>query len=670
MLPQILDLDDPSCKMSLETEIAEWVRIDESAQLLYHDEWNSVSVRLAGADTPTGLTTGYSADYATRRTADATKTRTQIYVPVNKAHSVREGILGDFITGKKSLATSGRNPTDRTVAKVYNKYIQFVLDENAFNDAVFMPAMDRCIQYGLDWFGAEYDPMGRNMRGTFKVYRVNCRDVLVDASANAVNGSFFQNDTRRTRRWKMNRDEANFKFSRDSRTQKYWKDVSADFDYDKPYIPTDVTMQRTDHSTFYWVDFKHFEDAIVIADQNTGKMDVVPILEAMKIDPKFHVGPTEAEFIYRAHYNRTGGNVYALERLPYTMFPLVPLQNVESDSRRYPLGDIAIYSSLFDLVNVMATVLVEGVKNAIKGRGVGRAPIRDQKLLDQITEAIKNGGYAPGLENIIYPGAPVQLISNVLNTVQGWIQEVASMHPVSEGVVPSQQIAAETVQLLQKKDRQSRGRKDVTVRYALTQLAKLLSEMISLHIEDEDMVQVMDAAPGGAQYIPINKTVTEDEYNAMLADIYELAPPQQPMVADPQTIMQYQMEVQQFLAALQKARKDFEKENDVKRRTEDGWKVPGEGGEDESVTDEALARTLGDAQMAPEDFYESVQPEPTKVQMYAINMLSERQPDLNVRFEVDQDWESDQEYRSNKAIMLISKDSDPDRCEVLVTKPF
>jgi hypothetical protein len=56
--------------------------------------------------------------------------------------------------------------------------------------------------------------------------------------------------------------------------------------------------------------------------------------------------------------------------------------------------------------------------------------------------------------------------------------------------------------------------------------------------------------------------------------------------------------------------------------------------------------------MAPEDFYENIQPEPTKVQMYAINMLSERQPDLNVRFEVDQDYETDQEYRANKALML------------------
>jgi hypothetical protein len=640
-----LDISDPGLKNQIEVELAEWVRIDENAQTLYIDEWNKIDSRLAGSDVPGGFSNLYSQDYAAQRNTVANRKTSNMFVPVNRAHGMREGILGDFITGKRTLATTGRNTTDRQMAKAVNKFIQFVLDQNMFNDAVFMPAMDHCVSKGLDWLGAEYDPYGRNFKGEFKLYRANCRDILVDASANATNGSFFLTDTRRTRRWKMNTDELNWRGKR--QYEKYWVDLTADSHYDVAYVPTDLTMQSIRHTTIYWVEFKHLEEAMVVGDPETGEIDVVPILEAMKIDQKYHVGPKDHEFIYRAHFNRSSGRIFHLERLPYSMFTMVPLVNIESDHRRYPLGDITVYDSLFDLVNVMATVLVKGTKSAIKGRGVGNPNIRDQTLIDRINTAIETGGFAPGLNNIIYPGAPVQLISNVLNTVQGWLQDVSNQHAATEGQIPSRQIAEETVKLLVQQDRKSHGRKDVTVRFALTQYARLISEMVTQFATDEDMVEVSDAAPGSPNYIPLNKLLTETAYKAMIADIYDIQLPQPPtddMQVDP---MQYQMQVQQAMQALEQAQKGFEKENDVKRRKGTGWNVEGE-----EMTDDEVARLMADSKTSPEEFAEELDVRNQPITMYAVNMINERKLDLNVRFEINTDFQADLEYRTNKAIML------------------
>jgi hypothetical protein len=369
--------------------------------------------------------------------------------------------------------------------------------------------------------------------------------------------------------------------------------------------------------------------------------------EAMKIDRKYHVGPKDHEFLYRAHYNRTLSNIYHLERLPYTMFTLVPLQNVESDFRRYPLGDITLYDSLFDLVNVMATVLVNGAKSAIKGRGVGKIPTGNQKLIDQANAAIQSGGYAPGLDSIIYPGAPVQLISNVLGTVQGWLQDVSSQHAATEGELPAKQIAQETFKRMVVQDRQSHGRKDVTIRFALTQYARLLAEMVSIFATDEDMIEVSDAQVGSPNYIPINKVLTETAYKALLADVFAIQLPQAP--SDDQNVdpVQYQQQVQQAMQSLQQAQETFEKENDVKKRKQQGWNIEGE-----DMTDEELARLMGDTKTSPEDFAAQFDARNQAITMYSVNMLQERKLDLNIRFEIDTDFESDLETRENLAIML------------------
>lgn len=646
MLPTTLDIKNPGTIEALNVELQQWVQDDESAQSIFHEEWNKVDKRLVGDDVPAGFSTLYSQDYANAEKNKALKTVPQMFVPINRAHAMREGVLGDFITGKKTLTASGRNMVDRRLASVISQYIQYVLDAHQFNDALLVPALDRMISKGLDWLGAEYDQTMNYYKGGIRVFRANCRDVLVDAHAQV--GSFYQKDTRRTLRYKVRTDWANQVYRRRYKAL-YTEDVTTDTDYDMAYIPVDLYQSK--NSTFYRIEFLTDVDAISWMDPETERVDCVPVNEAMEmnIDPRFVIAEDPKEFLFRVIYSKQRG-VFHLERLPYSTFTLTPLINIESDGRRYPVGDIKIYDNLLDLISVVATVLVENAKRANHGiGGVDEAVWRDPTLLQAAQDAIKHGGIVPGLKTLEFPSHATAIITNLITIVQGWLADVASRHPASQGELPTNQIAEDTVRMLIAQDRQTHSRKDVSVRLGLTTFARTLAEMTVIHITEDEMVEVTDATPGTRKYVPINKQLTETEYNALIADMYELEVPEAPtddMAAMPAE-QEYIQALQMFQAQFNKAKRDFERTNDVKKLTASGYAIG-----KELVSTKELQMMIGESGLSVQDFQARYNPQPAQVPVYEVNMMPGRRIDLNLRFEVDVDYEADSKFRQNRAFML------------------
>jgi hypothetical protein len=644
VLPEVLDINDPSSKSQVDNYLKEIILYDEATQSQYHSKWNQIDRRLIGDDVPAGFSNLYSADYASAAADTALKRKRPMFVPVPLAHSTREGILGDFITGKKSLTTSGRTFADRKMANVLKQYMQYLLDKSQFDDAILMPAMDHCIGKGLDWLGAEYDPMACFMGGcteampTIKCYRVNCRDVLVDSNAQ---GSFFLTDRRRTHRIKLPTQETNKKFAR---VYPLFREVPYDRDYEIPYILEDAT--RSISSTFYRIEIKREEQAVLYANPETGEMDLVPLSESQGLNQQLISNPVERDFIYRFLYNKHCG-AFHQERLPYSRFTLVPLVDIESDSRRYPVGDMEIFDSLFDLINVIATALIENAKRSNKGVGqMTPETWKDPLMVKAVTEAIEHGGAAPGLVNLYFPNTAAPIFARLIEIVQDWLATASARHSATQGELPAKQIAQDTVRMLIAQDRTSHGRKDVTLRYALTEFARLLAEMVVLHVSEEELIEITDAPPGSPKYVPINKTFTQAEYEDFLAQAYSLKVPQISEDTNPNITLQ---EVQSFDQAMMKSEQNFEANNNVRKRKVPGFIVHGQ-----QVTQDELSKQLGESGLGTEEYQKLYKPQeaPEGVTVYDVNHIANRKVDLNIRFEIDQDYESDQQFRSQRAIEL------------------
>jgi hypothetical protein len=102
----------------------------------------------------------------------------------------------------------------------------------------------------------------------------------------------------------------------------------------------------------------------------------------------------------------------------------------------------------------------------------------------------------------------------------------------------------------------------------------------------------------------------------------------------------------QFEENLLKFKKQFEHDNDVRTTQVDGYRI---GVHDFTV--EEMADLLKKSGMSKEDFANLYKPQPSNFTVYLINDLT--QPiDLIVRYEIDQDFENDPQFRQNRALML------------------
>jgi len=625
----------------IEAEIRRWITEADAVHRQYIEEWNRADDRLNSNYVPTGWTTKYSQALADANNPETEEAVHKSYVPVNRARPNHEAVLGDFIIQPKRLSISARNPSDRSIARVKKALIEYIEDSENIWEQVIFPAMDNAWSKGLHWIEVSYDAFAMKLVGRFIVEEVNARDVLVDP---ASSGQYFKTSRYRIRRIKMNRQDAIRKLRR---FPNFDPDrLAPDTDYDRAYARTDWAVKRDDitlyrihfresHPTYYRM-AANGRDVEEISEEHYEKLASNPITA------NFVFEGSEQDKFFIAYYTPSHGLI-GLEENIFGMWTIFPLINIQTDSRLYPIGDVVIYESLLDLLDVLVTVLLENAKRS-------NIPIVDidestwMNYQEQIEEAIQHGGPIPGLRGIHYPQSINVALTQLIPWTIGWIQDAASKHTASMGELPAKQVAKETVQALIAKDRQSHGRKDVMLRLTMTTLAKVLVKMCSVAHTQADYIQVMDMRPGTPEYIPINQEWSEDEYLSHLAEIYDIELPDESLPRD-----QLAEANARFVQAIQLARKNFEKENDVKTVQVPGFRVA-----DREFTDEELIDLVEKSRLTIDEFWEVYEPESIVLTRYRVNDISQ-DVDLNIRYGLETDFTTDKEFQANRALLLHSK---------------
>lgn len=631
------DLNNETERKELSDKIQQWIVEDDLAHTQRHAAWNQIDNRLSGDITTAGWSQNYISDLLRSndpRTAEAMKGNKQ-FVTLNRASPNQEAVLGDFINKRRKLSLSGATPKDRNLAKVLRARIEYIESSEMLPELVYFPAFDNAFTKGLGWIEISYNPRANMLKGKFDVREVSCRDVLVDCRSRGIG---FLSAKRITTRIQLGVAEATKRF------RKYRlfgnTDVSPDAEYDRPYSRKPATTEQ--FATFYKVQFKETINHYYMLDPQTNQI-------SEEIDERLYdelsdnietanlVFPGEEEEVYYVAFYHQERRVFHLEQTPYKRFTIIPLINFHRDGQLYPGGDVEVYANLLDLLDVLISVFLETSKRT-------NLPIAEvdeniyARFQEVIDSALEHGGAAPGIKGLHYPQINAALTQLIPLTL-GWIQDSVSKHAASMGELPSKQIAKETIQTLIAKDRQAHGRKDVMINLTLTQLAKLLTEMVTEFDTEPDFFQVADAMPGQIGYVPVNQRWLEAEFLANLQEMAGLPEPQTPE------------EVQAFGQQIQALRKKFEMENDIDEEFIDGYIIPSLPEGAREFKPEELSELIQKSGLQEDEFSYLYNPQQTQLKQYVINNLS-RDVDLNIRYSIDTDYENDPEFRANRAIMM------------------
>jgi hypothetical protein len=635
-MPSIpFNLNDPAEKSEFDQLIERWIQTDETYQRTYLEELTEIEKRLNNEYQPEGFSQDHSGNLARRNDPQREQPIDEkMYVSIPRTRPNQEAVLGDFVSLRRILNVTGRSVKDRNKAKVIKARMKYIEDSYLIPETVYYPAMDNAFSKGLHWLGLDYNPRARGLKGKFEPFEANARDVLIDSNAR---GPFFKSARRIIQKLEFEVKDAKKKFKRYPLFDP--DKVKGDMHYSQSY--DDHRGVITEYVTIYKIQFMQIEETFFLYDEE--QEDVVEISEteynALSQEPETRdlvfEGPEE-ETYYSVLYHRNGNGAFSLEVVPNNMFTLVPLVNIQSDGRLYPIGDVYIYKNLQDLLDVLVTVFLENAKRANRGiAGVDLAAF--DQFQKEIETAIDHGGAIPGLRSMHYGREINTAIATLVPWVIGWIQDSAMKHAASMGELPAKQIAKETVQTLISKDRQAHSRKDVTIRWALTQYAKLMVSMIKLFDDEPDFIEVRDAAVGSFDYIPINQTWSEDEY---MVNLMEMA-----NVPEPQT----EEEAQQFNEIMMKLRREFEMNNQVEEFVVDGFTFPDRG---ITLTAMELSQMIEGSGLTMKQFFELYDPQPAEVTMYKVNHLHGEDVDLNIRYEISTDFKESEEFRMNLAAYL------------------
>lgn len=633
----IPDLANPDEKKVFDQWIEKNLTEDEQVHTQYFTEWNEIDDRLNGDIVIESFSQNFIQDLINannpRVKSDISKRQ---YVQLQRARPNHEAILGDFVSIRRKLDMEGRTPKNRNIARAFRARVAHIEEDQMLPERVYTPLMDSAFAKGVSWIDVSFNARTKDLKGKFEISAISCRDILMDAKAR---GPFFDSARRRTHRQQLEITDANRMFRRYSA----YRPVPPDSDYDKAYMRADSTQE--DFATFYKIQFRQKVEKFVFVDPATGDKREISQEEF----DQFSANPETADFVfegpetdqyYNVLYNRTIGTFHIQEN-PFEMFTLIPLVNIWTESRLYPIGDVKVYANLLDLLDVLVTVFLENAKRA-------NIPIVDvdpqmfQQYQQWIETAIKEGGSAPGIRNVHYPQSINAALTQLIPWVLGWIQDTTSKHSASMGELPSKQIAKETVQALIAKDRQAHGKKDVALTYCLTMLAKLVAVMISKLDTEPDFVSVTDEHPGQKGYIPINQRWTETEFISNIVDIYEIPQPRTPE------------EAIDFEGAIQAARKKFESENDIKMDEEPGYFIPSLPEGAQEFRHDEMMQFIAESGMSLEEFEALYQPQAVAIPIYVVNDLSQ-DPQLNIRYGIDTDMANDPEFKMNRALMLNSR---------------
>ena len=656
--PQLpYDIYVPAQRAQLTSILQKWIDEDNAPHINYVNELNECDDRLNGTVEPAGFTQSHIVSLAqssSNTISDNAKSKTKSFVHAPQTRPIHEAHLGDFAQIRRKLTIRGNNPTDANKAKVYQKRVEFIENVEMLPEQVYFPAMDQAWGKGLMWIEGGVNPFARELRGKQTWDVVSARDVLVD---NHAQGMFFNSARRNTRRIKMEIQEAKDRFTKYPLFRS--EQVNGDNDYDQAWGRNTDRLTQGEFATFYNVQWWRWVCKYVFMNDKdepvpiTAEQYATLMMDANSRDRIIQIA--EDKEYYIALYSRHTG-VFHLQYNPAGMFTRIPLVNISSDSRLYPMGDVKVSQNLQDLLDVLMTVLLENMKKANKPiLEVAQDLISDPDALQMVKAAGEHGGVAPGLTGV----HNVQPINNYLVELipltLKLIQDASSRHDASSGQLPTKQIAKDTVIAIQASDRKGHGRKDVMLKWTLTMVYRLMCKYIGLFDSESDFFPLNDAMPGQAGYIPINKLWTVDEYITNLAQMYGIQPPKAPNLdgmPDEKrqgAAEQHAQADAQFEMQFEQIKMQFESENDVKPVMMDGYIVQGR-----EMSADQLTQTAKEIGMTLDEFVQKYQPQQAQIQMVKINDLTE-DADLSIIGQIDNDYQNDPQYKENRAFALFDR---------------
>lgn len=633
------NLDDPQDKQALETKIIEWIADARAVHQTMYTEWNDADAYYESDQVPPGFTERHADSLADKNDPTKPSTEDKQYVVVNKVYEAHENILGDFIGARKSIQIRGRSPKDRKIGNAIRAEIQHIEDETELWDRVMVPVIDNTILRGLDWIKIRFNPFQNLPYGKTEISRVSCRDVMIDPD---TYDQYMEDTGYRILMQRMPVKKAQKKYGEYLGGLIFAPDSDADNAHSNRKNKGTHERFCTIYEIYYVeLDCKYFlnnpnsdaEDEEIDADR-FGVMSANP----RTADSVYKV---ENETNYVAHFN-TGTGVFSNEEESPNTWLLIPSINIKRESRAYPFGDAIYYRNLQDLMNVLMSVALE---NAKKGNHpiVGVDIASYSKYSQQINEALNSPGTkalpATNL-SVHYPKEINQAVVNLLGMAEKFIYDLSSKHAASRGELPTQQIAQNTVNTLIAQDRQSHGRKDVTIRWTMTQIAKVLYLIAAENYTEEHWAQLTDSKVGEPDYVPINFRLTEDEYKKFLLEM---------MGIDMEALQQSgdQNAFTEAQAAVAKFKVKFEAENEVKPVKITTYLLQ----DGRRLTKEQMDSELRNLDITYPEYKAKYHSSEEQSQLILVNDLSS-DPNVDVRYDIDFNFEQDRIARQNRAVML------------------
>lgn len=651
--PLPFDIFDPAQKAELDLKIRTWIEEDSQVARNYWAEWDDVDERLNGTKVPVGWSTEYSAALATKNdptVSHETKGMLRSFVTVNRTRPNHESQLGDSISIRRRLSIRGRTPRDMRKGRVLQRRVEYEEDDEMLPEQIYLPAMDGAWGKGLHWIDVSYDPRARSLKGKIGVQEISCRDVLVDHHSR---GPCFKTGNHRIQKTKVDVEDAKKMFRQNPL---FNPNLSGDNEYEEAYNLNQDRQMDSKSATFYKVHFRQIESTFYRLNPNEPE-GVEQIGEDLffqldgdsKTRDTVFEGEQETAY-YIAMYHTTDGT-FSLKYNPTKMWLLFPLIDMHTELRLMPLGDVKVYSPLQDLLDTLVTVFLENAKKM-------NIPIAEldentwEEHQTRIEHALRHGGGAVGIKQIFNTQPINQHLTILIPWVIQWIQDSISKHAASRGELPAKQIAKETFARLIERDRTAHGRKDVMIKWTLTQLAKAIVRLVSLFEREPDFFPLLDQRRGMPGWVPINQEWTEAEYISSLADISGIPVPEQPVLDNlppelvEETASQFQEEELNFEREMIRIRREFEIENDVKITFEPGFII-----EDVEVRGEDVVQSAQDNDMSVEEYVEQTQAQPGQIRIFQVNML-ESDPNLSINYGVDEDFRNDPEFQMQQALLL------------------
>lgn len=639
----LYDLHNDEERSKLNSIILTAIDDDEAAQTdEIRQEWDDADNYYENDQTPEGFEENFAEAFARVNDPKAQNKTSKMYVTINKVLTGHEGVIGDFTTSPRQIMVKGRSPKDINFAKVWKKELEFVQDTNRMWDTAIFPCIDTGIRRGLHWLKVTFDPYQDLPWGKIIVEEISARDVLVDKNSRST---FYQDRRRTAHRKRYLIEEANelFRDMIDSLFEGERR-FSGDTDYAiGSQRPADDSHDQ--FCTVYEYLYAMKESRYFAVDESAPDDEMLQQVDEdtymqLKTAKKKAIRIVDDVF-YKAFYNRGLSTFFNAEH-DIQAWTLIPFINIKSERRLYPLGSAKYDKNLQDLLNVVASLIVKHGSRSTDGI-VGVSVDAFRQFQNEINEALKNPGKhaIPGITGVHFPHQLGESLPLLFQLVAGTMEDIQSQHGLSKGEMPKERLAKETVQLLLSQDRKSHGRKEVMVRWTLTELANVLVKVIQNKWTEEHWARTTDVRKGDDEYTPINMRLTEEEYAQLIMDIAHV-----PMLPNPTPQQKDQID-----QIMMQAKLKFESENEVRRETQRLWQIQ-QGEQVVTLSEDQLDERWQQAGLTPEQGKEQDNPAPFDVVTYVVNDITQ-DPNVDVVMDIDFNHERDRQLKYNKATMAL-----------------